>query len=147
LRYLYSYFSINLTGLHIEDLEFDPGEIEIQNATVEEVTPIDGEVFYRVEEMPEFDGGGLEEFRNWVQNNIKYPEIAAQNGISGTVYISFIIDKDGMVSSPTIVRGVDPSLDNEVKRVLSSAPNWTPGTQRGKKVNVQMAIPVKFMLK
>ena len=128
-------------GLNIEDLELD-----VEGQTIVDVTPVDGEVFYIVEEMPEFDGGGLEEFRNWVQNNIKYPEIAAQNGISGTVYISFIIDKEGKVSSPKIVRGVDPSLDNEVKRVLSSAPDWTPGAQRGKNVNVQMAIPVKFLL-
>jgi len=133
-------------GLNIEDLELDPLELDVKGRTIRDVTPVDGEVFYIVEEMPEFDGGGLEEFRNWVQSNIKYPEIAAQNGIAGTVYVSFIIDKSGKVGSLDIVRAVDPSLDNEVKRVLSSAPDWTPGAQRGRNVNVKMSIPVKFLL-
>ena len=65
---------------------------------------------------------------------------------SAKVYVSFIVNKAGDISQVKIVRGVDPSLDDEVKRTINSAPAWTPGKQRGKEVNVQMAIPVKFQL-
>lgn len=135
------------TGHKFEDLEeerlvmtFNPcNEKEIAN-------DVSGEVFLIVEDMPEFDGGGLQEFSNWVNKNVKYPPIAMENGISGTVFVNFIVDKAGSIASIEIVRGVDPSLDDEVKRVLNSAPAWTPGKQRGKEVNVRMALPVKFML-
>ncbi len=118
-----------------------------QDSDLDTDKELNEEIFYIVEEMPEFDGEGLEKFRDWVQLNVKYPEIAIQNGISGTVYVDFVIDKTGNVTSIKIFRAVDPSLDNEVIRVLKSAPDWTPGKQRGKFVNVKMAIPVKFMLK
>jgi TonB family protein len=111
-----------------------------------DVSPQDAETFFIVEEMPEFDGGGLEEFRNWVQTEVAYPDIALQNGISGTVYVNFIVDKSGVINHVEIVRGVDPSLDNEVIRVIKQSPQWKPGVQRGKNVNVTMSIPVKFML-
>ena len=132
-------------GLNIEDIKQAPSI----NAPSKSK---DGEndIFYVVEEMPEFDGqeGGhaLEKFRDWIQLNVNYPDIAKQNGIHGTVYVKFIIDEAGKVTDVGIVRGVDPSLDNEVKRVLNEAPDWKPGKQKGKEVKVQMAIPVKFML-
>jgi len=106
----------------------------------------DAEVFFVVEEMPTFQGGNLEDFRNWVQKNVKYPDIAKVNGISGTVYANFTIDKAGKVENINIVRGVDPSLDDAVINVLKSAPAWVPGKQRGQNVKVAMAIPIKFML-
>jgi TonB family protein len=124
-------------NLNIKDIEIDPLDMETEE---------EGEVFVIVEEMPEFEGEGLKRFQKWVQQNVKYPEIAIQNGIKGTVFVNFIIDNNGVVSSIKIVRGVDPSLDNEVKRVLESAPSWSPGKQRGEKVKVKMSIPVKFML-
>ena len=104
------------------------------------------EVFYIVEEMPQFKGGGLDDFRNWVQLNIKYPAIAMENGISGTVYVQFEVNSQGRVENVKIVRGVDPALDNEVMRVLAKAPAWTSGKQRGIAVSVAMSIPVKFLL-
>ena len=106
----------------------------------------DGDIFVVVEEMPVFDGEGLQKFQNWVQQNVNYPDIAIEYGIKGTVFVNFIIDKDGDVSSIKIIRGVDPSLDNEVKRVMESAPSWTPGKQKGQTVKVKMSIPVKFTL-
>ncbi len=135
------------SGLEIEDIEFDPLEMETDPGLQKDLeNEVEGEVFFIVENMPEFVGGGLEEFSNWVNQNVKYPQIAIQNGISGTVYVDFVIDKTGSVSSVKIAKGVDPSLDNEVTRVLKTSPAWTPGKQRGKLVNVKMSIPVKFML-
>jgi TonB family protein len=136
---------------------FQSGSLKIEDLVTPAVSKSalmqdDGEkeVFYKVEEMPAFDGEqggkGLEKFRDWVQLNVKYPDIAKENGISGTVYVNFIIDKEGRLTDVGIVRGVDPSLDDEVERVLQSSPDWKPGKQRGKNVNVKMAIPVKFAL-
>lgn len=108
------------------------------------------EVFYVVEEMPIFQDGGeksLEKFRNYIQSNIKYPAIAMENGISGTIYVNFIINKDGDICNINIVRGVDPSLDNVVIEALKNAPSWIPGKQRGENVAVSMAMPIKFILK
>jgi len=106
----------------------------------------DKQVFLIVEEMPTFQGGKIDEFRKWVQSNIKYPEEAKQKKISGTVYISFIVDTTGKAVEPQIVRSADPLLDAEVMRAIRSAPLWNPGKQKGKLVNVKFSIPIKFLL-
>lgn len=129
----------------IEDFEASQDE-EIQVIAMDEEEEADAEVFYIVEDMPTFQGGSLENFRNYIQQSIKYPPLAMENGISGTVYVNFVVNKKGLITAITIVRGVDASLDNEVLRALKSAPKWSPGMQRGKPVNVSMAIPVKFIL-
>ena len=133
-----------------DDLEIDDFEAsqddEIQIMVMEEEEESDAEVFYIVEDMPLFQGEGIEAFRNYIQGSIDYPPIAMENGISGTVYINFVVNKKGLVASINIVRGVDPSLDNEVVRAIKAAPKWTPGMQRGKPVNVSFSIPVKFVL-
>lgn len=131
--------------LLIEDFEASQDD-EITIIAMAEEEESDAEVFYIVEDMPLFQGEGLEAFRNYIQGSISYPPIAMENGISGTVYVNFVVNTKGQISSITIVRGVDPSLDNEVTRALKAAPKWTPGMQRGKPVNVSMAIPVKFIL-
>ena len=104
------------------------------------------QVFLIVEEMPTFQGGKIDDFRNWVQVNVKYPDLAKEKKISGTEYVSFIVDTTGRVVNPQIIRSADPILDAEILRVLCSAPLWTPGKQRGKLVNVFFSIPVKFVL-
>jgi len=129
----------------IEDFEASQDE-EIEIIAMEEEEEGDAEVFFIVEDMPTFRGGSLENFRNYIQEAIDYPPIAMENGISGTVYVNFVVNKKGEITSIKIVRGVDPSLDNEVIRSLKSAPKWSPGKQRGKPVSVSMAIPVKFIL-
>ncbi len=107
---------------------------------------VQGQVFLIVEQMPQFENGGIEEFRNWIQKNIKYPAIAMENGIQGTVFVSFIVTDKGKIADSKIIRSVDPALDNEVVKALQSAPDWTPGYQQKKPVNVAFSIPVKFML-
>ena len=96
--------------------------------------------------MPMFRGEGLKGFHSWVAKNLKYPEIAAENGISGKVYIQFVVNRQGKVEDAVIIRGADPSLDNEAIRVVMSSPKWSPGKQRGKSVKVQFTIPINFVL-
>ena len=107
---------------------------------------IDGEeIFFIVEDMPEFPGGDLA-LRKYISNAIKYPEIAQEKGIQGKVYVTFVVSKDGTVANAKIARGVDPSLDKEALRVVSSLPQWKPGKQRGQSVNVSYTVPINFVL-
>jgi TonB family protein len=107
----------------------------------------DGEqVFFIVEKMPEFPGGDLA-LRQYIASAVKYPDVAVQNGIQGKVYVTFTVGKDGVVKDAKIARGVDPSLDKEALRVVSSLPTWIPGKQRGEAVNVQYTVPINFALK
>ena len=131
--------------LNLEDFNSNQNDIiQIVDLSGEEEEAAD--VFYIVEDMPKFQGGSLDDFRNYIQGNIKYPPIAMENGISGTVYVTFVVNARGEIATITIVRGVDAALDNEVIRALKSAPRWAPGKQRGKPVNVSMSIPIKFIL-
>ncbi len=108
---------------------------------------VDGEqVFYIVEEMPEFPGGDLE-LRKTIAENIEYPVQAQKDSIQGKVYITFIVGKDGNVKKPKIARGVDPLLDKEALRVVSLLPQWKPGKQRDKAVDVSYTVPITFVLK
>ena len=89
---------------------------------------------------------GQEGFREWIAQNLRYPEIAAENGISGKVYVQFAVNSKGEVVDAVVVRGVDPALDREAIRVVSSSPKWMPGKQRGKPVKVQVTLPINFVL-
>jgi protein TonB len=103
------------------------------------------EPFFLVEVMPLFKGGGLDKFRDWVQKRTSYPQAAYDRRIRGTVYLTFIVEKDGTVSNVTVVKGVDPLLDDEAVKAISESPRWTPGLQRGEPVRVRYSIPLNFM--
>jgi protein TonB len=103
------------------------------------------EPFFLVEVMPSFKGGGLDKFRIWVQNHATYPLAAVELKIRGTVFLTFIVEKDGSVSNVTVVKGVNPLLDNEAVRAISESPKWTPGLQRGEAVRVRYSIPLNFL--
>jgi TonB family protein len=107
----------------------------------------DEPAFIFVEKQAAFQGGSLETFRDWVQQNLKYPEIAVKNGIFGRVTIQFAVNSDGKVCDIKILRGVAPSLDEEAVRTLQSSPLWTPAEQGGKPVKQQFVMPVIFSLK
>ena len=105
------------------------------------------EVFYIVEDMPTFNGGDpATEFRKYIAQNLRYPEIAAENGISGRVIVQFAVNKLGSVVDAKIVRSIDPALDKEAIRVVMSSLKWTPGKQRGKAVKVLFTFPINFVL-
>lgn len=105
----------------------------------------EGEVFQVVEQMPEFPGG-MDKLMEYLSNNIKYPSIAQENNIQGRVVVEFVVNKDGSIVEPKVMRSVDTSLDNEAMRVIKSMPKWNPGKQRGKAVRVRYTVPVLFRL-
>jgi len=105
------------------------------------------EVFYVVEEMPTFNGGDpAPEFRKYIAQNLRYPQVAAKNGIDGRVIVQFMVNSTGQVEDAVVVRSVDPALDKEALRVVMSSSDWTPGKQRGKAVNVLFTFPINFVL-
>ncbi len=104
------------------------------------------EVFFIVEEMPDFKGGGQDRFRQYISENLRYPQAAANNGIHGRVFVQFVVQADGTVADARIVRGVDPLLDREALRVVMESPGWDPGRQRGQPVAVAFTFPINFVL-
>lgn len=120
----------------------------IQAPVVKPADPEDDEnyVFQVVEKQPEFPGGN-EALMKYLGQNIKYPTVAAQNGIQGRVVCRFTVKRDGSVGDVEVVRkGDHPSLDREAIRVIESMPKWKPGQQRGKAVNCKFTLPVVFKL-
>lgn len=103
--------------------------------------------FQLVEEKPTFNGGDANEFSEWVNQHLEYPETAKENGIQGRVTLQFTVNADGSVSNVKVIRGVDSSLDKEAVRVVSNSPKWKPGRQREKAVNVTYTFPVIFQLR
>jgi TonB family protein len=96
--------------------------------------------------MPEYPGGE-QALRQYISNNISYPQIARDNGIHGTSYVTVTITKEGKVTGARLARGVDPALDAEAIRVVSSLPDWKPGKHNNQLVDASLTIPVKFELK
>ena len=97
------------------------------------------------EEMPEFPGG-MQECMKWLGKNIKYPTTAQEKGIQGRVIMQFVVERDGSITEPKVVRGVDPDLDKEALRVISIMPNWKPGKHKGEAVRVKYTLPVMYRL-
>ncbi len=107
--------------------------------------PVGEKVFDVVEEQPSFPGG-QGALISWLAENIKYPVEAAKAGIQGRVIVQFVVTATGSIADVKVVRGVEPSLDKEAVRVISSMPKWTPGKQNGTAVNVRYTYPVIFRL-
>ena len=110
-----------------------------------EPEPEEEEIFMVVEDAPEFPGG-TQALLDYLRKNIKYPPICRENGIQGRVLVSFVVNKDGAIVEPQVVKSVNKQLDQEALRVISTMPNWKPGTQRGKPVRVKYTVPVNFRL-
>ena len=120
----------------VDFAEFDENTEVIQQVEVAEET---------IEEtMPSFQGGDLNTFRNWVQQNVKFPQIALENGIQGRVVLSFVIEKDGRLTNIQVLQTPDRSLSEEAIRVLNKSPKWSPGKQRNQVVRVKYTLPVDF---
>lgn len=124
-------------------------ESDFEVAEIREVVPNDqaGEpdYFTIVENMPQFPGGDAVLVK-FIASNVRYPQSALENGITGIVYVSFVVGADGRVRNARVVRSVSPELDAEAVRVIMLLPRFTPGSQRGKAVAVQFTVPVKFTL-
>lgn len=111
-------------------------------APKQEVT---NKVFDVVEVMPSFPGG-QSALMSYLYAHVKYPIVAQENGVQGRVTVSFVVERDGSITDVRVVRSVDPSLDREAARVVSSMPNWQPGKQNGSAVRVKFNVPVQFKL-
>lgn len=136
------------TDVMMEDIEFglasdDEASWDFLDEEIEEESE---EVFFIVEDMPQFNGGPSDNFRQYIANNLQYPQIAAENNIDGRVYVQFTVDRTGKVTDVVVARGVDPALDKEAVRVVKSSPLWRPGYQRGRPVNVRFTFPIVFVL-
>lgn len=105
-----------------------------------------GAVFEVVEKMPEFPGGGVTAMMDYLQKNMQYPESAKKAGTQGRVTVRFVVDKDGSIKNPSVLRSVDKDMDAEALRLVKSMPKWQPGMQGGKAVAVKYTIPVVFKL-
>lgn len=134
----------NQDGENFMDVPEDNGAKQV----VEE--PVKVETFTIVEQMPQFPGGD-DALLKYLGKNIKYPEIAKDASTQGTVYLSFVVDENGRITSPTVIRGLTgpgaKDCANEALRVVSSMPTWSAGKQNGKAVRVQYTLPVKFTLR
>jgi periplasmic protein TonB len=102
-------------------------------------------VFLVVEQQPEFEGG-YEAMMNFIRKNMRYPASARRMGIDGTVYVSFVVGKDGTINDVKVIRGISADCDKEAVRVVQAMPPWKPGKQNGKAVFVRFNLPIKFKL-
>jgi protein TonB len=103
------------------------------------------QIFQVVEDDPQFPGG-IQELMKYLQKNIKYPSICQEQGIQGRVIVQFVVEKDGSIADVQVIKAVNPYLDKEAVRVVSTMPKWSPGKQRGKPVRVRFTLPVTFRL-
>lgn len=118
-----------------EEFEVIPLDIE------EDIT--EDEFFIIVEEMPKFQGGDLNTFRAWVMKEFRFPAIALENGIQGTVTVEFVIERDGRLTNIKFLRSPDPVFNDETRRILNKSPKWTPGRQRNTAVRVKYVLPIQ----
>ena len=102
------------------------------------------EVLSYAEVMPEFPGG-MPEMIKFLLENMNYPEEMKENGIEGRIFVQFVITKTGSIQDITIARGIE-GLNREAIRLVKQMPNWKPGINNGKVVNVKMVIPIRFSL-
>ncbi len=114
--------------------------------TVDEEVVVEDDIFVVVEENPQFPNGGTAGLLQYLGKNIKYPTIPQENGTQGRVTVQFVVNKDGSIVDVKVIRGVDPYLDKEAVRVISTMPKWIPGKQRGVPVRCKYTVPVTFKL-
>ena len=135
----------NLNTEIYEAVEWETVPIDTVNGVIGHgITPEDV-AFMVVEDAPEFKGG-TDALLEYLRDNLEYPERCRQEEIQGRVIVTFIVEKDGSIVEPEVVKSVDPDLDAEALRVVSMMPAWKPGKQAGKEVRVKYTVPVNFRL-
>lgn len=118
-------------------------EEDNSDKVIEEV--VETPIFTVVEEMPSFPGGDESRIK-FLTENIKYPQMAKESGIQGTVYVTFVVDEKGKVADVKVLRGIGGGCDEEAVRVVKLMPPWNAGKQSGKPVRVQFNMPIRFTL-
>ena len=104
-----------------------------------------GKVFHVVEQMPQFPGGQAAMMK-FIADSLRYPSVVCTGGVEGRIVVRFVVDCEGNIVNPLVVRSVDPLLDREAIRLVKSMPKWIPGKQNGEPVNVVCFVPVRFKL-
>ncbi len=133
-------FTIDIDAdVFTEVQEFTPIVFEEEEAIDEEV------IFTVVEDQPEFPGGEAAR-QKFLEDNLRYPQMAREAGIQGTVFITFVVERDGSVTDVRVIRGIGGGCDEEAVRVVRMMPRWEPGRQRGQPVRVQFNMPIRFRL-
>jgi periplasmic protein TonB len=120
-----------------------PGPSEPVGATV--APPVEPSEFITAEVMPAYTGG-LQAMYQFISRKLKYPRVAQRNGTEGTVFVTFVISKEGKVTNISTLKGISEECDKEAMRVIALLDQWTPGSQNHRAVNVRMTIPIKFQL-
>jgi len=124
----------------VEDfVPYQPPDIEEEETESEDI------IFVVVESMPSFPGGDQARIR-YLQENLEYPNLARETGIQGTVYVTFVVEKDGQITGVRVLRGIGGGCDEEAVRVIQNMPRWIPGQQRNVPVRCQFNLPVRFIL-
>jgi len=131
--------------VEIQDVEADQKTEVKEIAKPVEEEPQEPDFFTIVEDMPAYPGGDAALLKT-IASTVVYPPIAKENGITGVVYVSYVVDRDGSIKDVKVVRGADPFLDKEAVRVVKLLKGYKPGKQRGKPVPVQFTIPIRFVL-
>jgi TonB family protein len=127
----------------------DISDTQSNEAVLPDDELVEGEIddddwlFVQVDEDPEFPGGEKALYK-FIEDNMQYPRLAAENGISGKVYVSFGIDTDGSVRNPRLLRDIGGGCGAEAIRIVKMMPKWKPGKQQGKAVRMQYNLPVVF---
>ena len=148
-------FTINAIEKHgdttmytVEPFTIDADNFRLSIQTTEDnpvqiVEKSNDSIYNVVDQMPEFPGG-VEAMMQYVVDNVKYPQDAINEGKSGRVFVSFVVEKDGRVSNVNVMKGVCESIDKEAVRVISSMPRWYAGMHKGEPVRVRYMMPIKF---
>jgi len=145
-------FKIVEDDVEIEDEFIIDADIDQQTEIQAFIPPVfeeeavhEMEIFMVVEDPPSFPGGDEARIR-FLSENIRYPQMARESGIQGTVFVSFVVERDGSVTDVRVLRGIGGGCDEEAIRVINSMPRWNPGKQRGRPVRVQFTMPIRFTL-
>ncbi|WP_420151615.1 TonB family protein [Spirosoma sp.] len=139
--------TITAEGTGVEEIIMAPeasATQTIQEKALEVETKSD-EPFVLVEQQPEFPGG-LDALRSFLGNNLKYPRAAASAGVSGRIYVSFVVNTDGSLTDLQVLKGIGFGCDEEAIRVMQKMPRWRPGKQSGRAVRVKYNLPISFTL-
>ena len=133
-------------NISIEDRPDQAAQTYVPVSIEEAPEPVAEEIFTFVEEYPEFLGGEKALYE-YIKNNVNYSELAIKTNIEGTVYVEFVVEKDGSISDVKVLRGIGGGCDEEAVRVVNSMPKWKPGKQRGQPVRVYYTLPIDFKIK
>jgi protein TonB len=129
-----------------ENREGEKTEVDvIEEAPAAVVEEVKEEIFMVVEEMPEFEGGAAAMYK-FIQKNMVYPRQASNMGTEGRVHVTFVVNANGEIVDPQVVKGIGSGCDEEALRVIKLMPKWKAGKQNGRAVKVKYTMPIKFVL-